>query len=213
MPPERQHRAITAAGLASACVLVLGGVALGPSFVRGASPEPTSPSVQIVDFAFEPADLTVAQHTAVIWTNTSDQDHSVVQQDSFDSGTIGPGEAFGHVFDDVGRWMYRCSFHPDRMQGSVTVTAVEATPTASVITPPPGTLPPDFSPKPPPTASTSANASGGAVGSSAVASPSSGADGSTGSGGVGPATLGLGIAILAVIGGVAVVMARRRPTR
>lgn len=114
--------------------------ALGPSSALAADP-----AVKIVDFGFEPATITVRQGEAVIWTNGGSRQHTVTADDgSFDGGNLGPGDPYGNVFDTAGTFTYHCAIHPDRMKGTVVVTAVHATPAPSGATPPPGTLPPDF---------------------------------------------------------------------
>jgi plastocyanin len=80
-------------------------------------------AVQVVDFAFDPAALTVPVGTTVTWTNAGSRPHTVTADDgSFDSGRLDPGEQFSQTFDQPGTFTYHCNFHPD-MQGSITVTA------------------------------------------------------------------------------------------
>lgn len=90
------------------------------------SAETQPAEVQMVGTTFQPADITVAAGTTVVWTNTSDLPHTVTADDgSFDSGTINPGETFSHTFDTVGNVPYHCQFHGDvggqGMSGTVTV--------------------------------------------------------------------------------------------
>jgi plastocyanin len=111
-----------------------------------------SHEITIADRAFEPAALTVLTGEPVTWTNTSSVTHTVTSDEGaeLDSGPIGPGEAFGHVFDTAGVFAYHCTIHP-AMQGTITVVAAAATAAPSGSpepTPPAGTLPPDFSPFP-----------------------------------------------------------------
>ena len=81
--------------------------------------------VQVVDFAFEPAAVTVPAGAIVTWTNTGSRPHTVTADDgSFDSGRLDPGEQFSQTFDQPGTFTYFCGFHPE-MQGSITVTAPE----------------------------------------------------------------------------------------
>ncbi len=94
--------------------------------------------VSVVDFAFEPATVTVPAGATVTWTNTGSRPHTVTADDgSFDSGRLDPGEQFSQTFDQPGTFTYHCGFHPE-MQGSIVVTDAqeqaaesdEATPTA-----------------------------------------------------------------------------------
>jgi plastocyanin len=94
--------------------------------------------VSVVDFAFEPATVTVPAGATVTWTNTGSRPPTVTADDgSFDSGRLDPGEQFSQTFDQPGTFTYHCGFHPE-MQGSIVVTDAqeqaaesdEATPTA-----------------------------------------------------------------------------------
>ncbi len=82
--------------------------------------------VNIVDFSYDPAMLTVAVGDTVTWTNNDDVPHTVTAgtPDSptgeFDSGEIQPGETFSYTFDTAGTFDYYCTLHPD-MMASVTV--------------------------------------------------------------------------------------------
>ena len=109
--------------------------------------------VDIADYSFTPANLTVHVGEPVTWTNQAGRNHTVTSDDGseLDSGDIGPGEAYGHVFEAAGTYKYHCSIHPDRMQGTVTVVAATPAPSTNATpepTPPTGTLPPNFSPFP-----------------------------------------------------------------
>src|SRR5215207_6548556 len=78
--------------------------------------------VQVVDFAFEPATVTVPAGATVTWTNTGSRPHTVTADDgSFDSGRLDPGEQFSQTFDQPGTFTYHCGFHPE-MQGEIVVT-------------------------------------------------------------------------------------------
>ena len=130
-------------------MLVLAAAALaGNGLVLAASHE-----IAIVDFAYEPASLTVLTGQPVTWANGSGRNHTVTsdQGTELDGNPIGPGEAYGHVFENAGTYAYHCEIHPDRMKGTITVRAASPTPVGSGSpepTPPSGTLPPNFSPFP-----------------------------------------------------------------
>ncbi len=115
--------------------------------------------MQVADFAFSPADLTIAAGDAVTWTNAADQEHTVTADDgAFDSGRIPAGDAYANVFETPGTFPYHCTIHP-QMTGTITVGAAAATdvPTGSgEPEPPEGTLPPSFVANPTPAPATQA---------------------------------------------------------
>ncbi len=88
----------------------------------GSTPEAsTGPAVEIKDFAFGPASLTVSAGDMVTWTNNDAVAHTVTASDgSFDSGTISPGETYTFTFPASGSFDYVCSFHPN-MMGTIVV--------------------------------------------------------------------------------------------
>ena len=95
--------------------------------------------VQVVDFAFEPATLTVPVGATVTWTNTGNRRHTVTADDgSFDSGRLDPGEQFSQTFDQPGTFTYLCGFHPE-MTGTIVVEAEQAPSDIEVATPIPET--------------------------------------------------------------------------
>ena len=82
----------------------------------------TSNGVQIQNFAFEPATLTVTRGSTVVWTNRDGFEHSVVATDvSFHSDNLGQGQTFSHTFDIAGQFSFVCGIHP-QMNGTITVT-------------------------------------------------------------------------------------------
>jgi plastocyanin len=88
----------------------------------GAAVAIASPSADIGDFAFTPAELTVAAGTTVAWTNEDLAPHTATVEDgSFDSDRLDQGASFQHAFDEPRTFAYHCSFHPGKM-GSIVVT-------------------------------------------------------------------------------------------
>lgn len=85
---------------------------------------PTGPTgvVSIVDYAFAPAELTVAAGTTVTWTNTDRRSHTVKSTDgAFESsGTLGTGDTYVLAFPAAGTFSYVCAFHPV-MEATITV--------------------------------------------------------------------------------------------
>lgn len=77
--------------------------------------------VNIVDFGFEPGEITVATGTTIFWANTGEAPHTATADDgSFDTGRLASGEREGVTFETAGEFPYFCSIHPD-MRGTVTV--------------------------------------------------------------------------------------------
>lgn len=104
----------------------------------GAGSAATAATVQIVDTAFQPASLSVAVGTKVVWTQTGVEPHSVTAVGgSFDSSPdcspitptkcLQKGDTFSHVFDHPGVYRYYCRVHGtpsgSGMAGTITVKA------------------------------------------------------------------------------------------
>jgi plastocyanin len=190
---------------AFAIIAIVAVLLVGPAVIRADAFD-----VDITDYAFTPADLTVHVGEPVTWTNSADRDHTVTSDEGeLDSENIGPGEAYGHVFETPGKVEYHCTIHPDRMQATITVLAATPAPSRNGTpepTPPTGTLPPNFSPFPSvgpvetaPTATTAPVA---------TEPPASGATGDSG-----PGALILIAVLVGLVAAAAVYLAsRRRPT-
>lgn len=77
--------------------------------------------VNILDYEYQPALITIHPGRIVTWENFGLTDHSVTSDSgAFDSGTLAPGEKFQYTFTTVGNCPYHCSFHPE-MTGLVIV--------------------------------------------------------------------------------------------
>jgi plastocyanin len=197
---KRRVAALLVATLALAGLAAL--AATGPT--RAASH-----TVAVVDFEYQPQTLTIAAGDDIRWENTSNRQHTVTADNgTFDSGPFVRDEPFSVVFETAGTFAYHCTIHPDRMKGTIVVTAAPPTPVHSgtpAPTPPAGTLPPNFSPfpsvgpaetSPPPTRAPTL---------SPTASPSAG----TTDGGTDPPYLVLALIGIAVLGVIALVVGRR----
>lgn len=79
-------------------------------------------TVNITNYMFMPAKITVHPGDKVIWTNQDSIPHTATSLDgkSFDSGAIDPNASWSTVFTKPGSFKYRCAIHPD-MQGEVDV--------------------------------------------------------------------------------------------
>jgi plastocyanin len=78
-------------------------------------------TVQIDNFAFAPATLTVTAGTTVTWKNDDDDAHTVVEKDrTFKSAALDTDDTFSQTFAAPGEYEYFCSLHP-RMTGKIIV--------------------------------------------------------------------------------------------
>ena len=79
--------------------------------------------VSIVNFAFTPAEITIAPGESVTWTNDDGAPHGLEYHDG-EKGTdlLLPGASFSRRFDRPGTYDYNCSVHP-YMTGRVIVRA------------------------------------------------------------------------------------------
>lgn len=90
------------------------------------APEPTEAAsdvvaVQIVDFAFDPPNITIPAGTTVEWTNVGPTPHNVVSQEGiWESPIMEAGATYRFTFEEPGMYSYWCTLHPT-MLGSVTV--------------------------------------------------------------------------------------------
>ena len=79
--------------------------------------------VDIANFAFSPATITVKVGDSVNWTNKDSIGHSATADDSsWDTGVLGQGESKSITFAKAGTYKYHCSVHPN-MHGTVVVQA------------------------------------------------------------------------------------------
>ena len=79
-------------------------------------------NVDIVNFRFTPAELTVKAGTTIRWTNHGYVPHTVDFTDgAVNSGVLNNGNQFTHTFTTPGTYPYICHIHPF-MHGTVVVT-------------------------------------------------------------------------------------------
>lgn len=98
--------------------LALGGAAL-LSLAHAAAP--LAQQVQIEQFKFTPATLTVPAGATVTWTNKDGTLHTVTSTTKvFASDGLDQGGTFSYTFTTLGTYPYSCKLHP-QMTGTVTV--------------------------------------------------------------------------------------------
>jgi len=78
-------------------------------------------AVEIVEFAYEPEEITVPAGSTVTFTNQDKAPHTATADDSsFDTEELGKGDSAEETFDEPGTYTYYCRFHAF-MKGSVVV--------------------------------------------------------------------------------------------
>ena len=97
-----------------------------PATTPGGQAAPSAPvagnAVQIKNFGFTPAVLTVRAGTTVTWNNGDEDPHTVSATGGpFHSKTLTDGATFRYTFAKPGRYAYLCTIHPF-MRGTVVVT-------------------------------------------------------------------------------------------
>jgi plastocyanin len=76
--------------------------------------------VNIDNFTFEPAKLTVKVGTTVTWKNRDDIPHTVVSAGKFRSKALDTDDNYSFTFTAAGDYTYFCSLHP-HMTGTIKV--------------------------------------------------------------------------------------------
>jgi plastocyanin len=123
---------IIALSLASIGVLILGGCGGGNQMTSSNMPSaPQTPAqssnqtnnssaaINIQNFAFNPASLTISKGTTVTWTNNDSAPHQI-KSTTFNSSPLSQGQTFSFTFNDVGTFNYSCAIHPS-MLGKIIV--------------------------------------------------------------------------------------------
>ena len=95
----------------------------GSSNSSSTSTSPTSSvganTINIQNFAFSPATLTVKKGTTVTWTNNDSAQHQI-KSTTFNSSQLSKGQTFSFTFNDAGTFDYSCAIHPS-MLGKIIV--------------------------------------------------------------------------------------------
>lgn len=110
-------------------LVVVGVIVLSGCSLYGGSSSPSTPtsstlpvdanSINIQNFAFSPATLTVKKDTTVIWTNNDSAPHQI-KSVTFNSNQLNKGQTFSFTFNDAGIFDYSCAIHPS-MLGKIIV--------------------------------------------------------------------------------------------
>lgn len=104
-----------------ATVLALAALVVAPSPGRSATH-----TVEIADFTFSPATITIQAGDTVTWTNADPVEHTATSTSGgWDTGLIAEGASASITFTEPGTYDYLCSPHPT-MTGRIVVTAAPA---------------------------------------------------------------------------------------
>jgi plastocyanin len=96
--------------------------ASAPASAPAGSAAASESTVMIQDFAFGPAELSVAAGATVTFVNNDTAPHTATADDgSWDTGEIAPGESATVTLDTAGTFAFHCEFHPT-MTATLTVT-------------------------------------------------------------------------------------------
>jgi plastocyanin len=100
---------------ALAATLILQGVR------AGSSEKASSAEVQVDNFTFSPAILTVSVNSTVTWINKDDVPHVIASTDGvFKSKALDTDDKYSYTFSKAGTYNYYCSVHP-KMLGKIVV--------------------------------------------------------------------------------------------
>ena len=110
---------------AFSALLLVGALLLLAAMLLVAAPRAqaaSTVSVEISNFSFQPASVTIQVGDTVTWTNLDSAAHTATDTGSgslFD-GVMNQGESFSYTFTQPGTFDYVCTFHP-QMTGTVVV--------------------------------------------------------------------------------------------
>lgn len=77
--------------------------------------------VEMLDFEFSPANVTIATGGKIIWLNEGQAPHdATADDDSFATGTVESGKLKSETFKEPGTYSYICTIHP-QMTGTIEV--------------------------------------------------------------------------------------------
>jgi plastocyanin len=106
---DRMTMGMAAARIA-AVMLIVG---LGLRALPSAASAGDTVTIEIGNYSFVPAEVTVAPGTRVVWVNHDEMVHSVVSAEHlFGSTGMDTDDEYSFVFEKEGDYAYLCSLHP-----------------------------------------------------------------------------------------------------
>ena len=108
--PSRGAVLLSAVALGLMLLAGLAQVLAGETLVKAAG---SAATIQIDNFAFTPATLTVTAGTTVTWKNEDDSPHRIGDKDgTLKSAALDTDDTFSHTFAAPGEYPYICTIHP-----------------------------------------------------------------------------------------------------
>ncbi len=84
----------------------------GTATDTGAAATPQTYTINIQNFAFSPAQLTIKKGDSVTWTNLDSVAHTATSDTgAFDSGSLGKNASWTRTFNETGTFNYHCAPH------------------------------------------------------------------------------------------------------
>ncbi len=117
--PQRRSRLLL--GALAAGALFAAGISAAQAEAGAVKAAASPAAVEIHNFQFVPATLTVTAGTTVTWTNDDPSPHTVTDtKRAFHSAALDTKDTFTYKFAAPGEYVYRCTLHP-MMVGRVIV--------------------------------------------------------------------------------------------
>jgi plastocyanin len=92
-----------------------------PVRAKGQETKDQGMAVNVDNFTFNPATLTVSANSTVTWVNKDDIPHVITSNDGlFKSKALDTDQKYSYTFTKAGTYSYYCSIHP-KMQGKIIV--------------------------------------------------------------------------------------------
>jgi plastocyanin len=114
-------RNLLLSGLALTLPLALASVLILHPTRAKSEPAASSLEVQVDNFTFGPATLTVPVNSTVTWVNKDDLPHVIASTDGlFKSKALDTDDMYSYTFTKAGTYPYFCSIHP-KMVGKIVV--------------------------------------------------------------------------------------------
>ena len=96
-------------------------------------------NISIVNFAFTPSSVSINVNDSVKWTWAGSPHSTTSDTGLWESGVLGTGATFTHMFASAGSFPFHCSVHPF-MTGTVAVQSADVPPTVMISNPTNGSV-------------------------------------------------------------------------